>query len=498
MVVHVYPYSFLYVSALCSHLHNATCELHPTEESNQELLSLIQDWFNNLLQDGSTCCHQTGSSRNAPASLFLCPSYGTPQSVCEMGHGATCDSTAIETNLRTCNSEVKDTYTKMGNTGSHEFESICSKCQRCNLLKVTETLNTIRSNDEMLENKYLNSTNNLHGDNQTYTDPGESCIPQHNCTVSLPGDCKACVTNGYSDTLPTHHTVSLPNNSTNSLTNDCIASSSIDCTTGCPSKCLTGLQNDCTANCSNICESLTAHIGDSEVRQNDCPVSLPNNCTTSFLNDGMSSCSNICDSLTVLNTGSEVKQNDCPVSVPNNCTPCLPNDCTTCCSNVCDSLILNAGSELKQNTPICYCCEDLKSPHNNGIWMCSVGGKRKEVHTQRQGDSRPSTPQPRVCMVGLHCCGDLTPTMLKCFNDLDCIRSLCCVSCCYHRMKYDGKCLQCHNMDDHFPADRGGWAVGGGATVKERNFFSLTVHLFYFLPFLQRKTSLILSICLPD
>ena len=47
--------------------------------------------------------------------------------------------------------------------------------------------------------------------------------------------------------------------------------------------------------------------------------------------------------------------------------------------------------------------------------------------------------EPQVCMVGLHCCGDLTPTMLKCFRELDCIRSLCCVSCCYHRMKYNGK-----------------------------------------------------------
>lgn len=46
---------------------------------------------------------------------------------------------------------------------------------------------------------------------------------------------------------------------------------------------------------------------------------------------------------------------------------------------------------------------------------------------------------PKVCMVGLHCCGDLTPTMLKCFRDLDCIRSLCCISCCYHRMKFNGK-----------------------------------------------------------
>ena len=425
----VYPYTFLYVSAMCSHLHNTTCELHPTEESNQELLFLIQDWFKNLLQDGSSCCHQTGSRRNAPAS----PSYGTPQSVCEMGHQATCDFTAIETNLSTCNSEVKDTNTKMGNTGSHEFKSNCSKCQRCSSLKMTETVasNTIRSSDKMLENKCLNNTNKIHGDNQTYNNPVESSNSQHDCTVSLPGDCKACVTNDYSDVLPTDCTVSLQINHTNNLTNDCMASLPIDCTTSCTGNCMTGLQNDCTASCSNICHSSTAHNTGSEVKQNDCSVSLSNNYTTNLPNDVMTSCSDNYDSLTVHNTDSEVRQNDCPVSLPNNYTTYLPNDCTTRCSNVRDSLTLNADSEVRQDTLTCHCCKDT-----------IFGGKRKEVHTQKQGDSRSSKHQGQVCMVGLHCCGDLTPTMLKCFKDIDCIRSLCCVSCCYHRMRYDGKCLK--------------------------------------------------------
>ncbi|KAL3884429.1 hypothetical protein ACJMK2_024568 [Sinanodonta woodiana] len=44
---------------------------------------------------------------------------------------------------------------------------------------------------------------------------------------------------------------------------------------------------------------------------------------------------------------------------------------------------------------------------------------------------------PKSCMIGLHCCGDLTPAMLKCFASEDSVRALCCVSCCYHRMKYD-------------------------------------------------------------
>lgn len=40
----------------------------------------------------------------------------------------------------------------------------------------------------------------------------------------------------------------------------------------------------------------------------------------------------------------------------------------------------------------------------------------------------------KVCMTGLHCCGDLTPTMLKYFTKLDCVTLLAGVGCCYHRM----------------------------------------------------------------
>ena len=44
-----------------------------------------------------------------------------------------------------------------------------------------------------------------------------------------------------------------------------------------------------------------------------------------------------------------------------------------------------------------------------------------------------------VCMVGLHCCGSLTPTMMKAFLDTPEISSLVCVSCCYHGIQRNGK-----------------------------------------------------------
>lgn len=45
----------------------------------------------------------------------------------------------------------------------------------------------------------------------------------------------------------------------------------------------------------------------------------------------------------------------------------------------------------------------------------------------------------RCLLIGLHCCGDLTPAMLKVYSEADFVRGLCCVSCCYHRMVSEGK-----------------------------------------------------------
>lgn len=43
----------------------------------------------------------------------------------------------------------------------------------------------------------------------------------------------------------------------------------------------------------------------------------------------------------------------------------------------------------------------------------------------------------RVCLIGLHCCGDLTPVILRWFSHTvtsPCLRALVLVGCCYHKM----------------------------------------------------------------
>lgn len=60
-----------------------------------------------------------------------------------------------------------------------------------------------------------------------------------------------------------------------------------------------------------------------------------------------------------------------------------------------------------------------------------------------------------LCMIGLHACGDLSPVMLKLLLKCQKFRSLMLVSCCYHRMKWDGG-----QDDDHFPLSRSLRRVG--------------------------------------
>ncbi len=43
-----------------------------------------------------------------------------------------------------------------------------------------------------------------------------------------------------------------------------------------------------------------------------------------------------------------------------------------------------------------------------------------------------------ICMIGLHCCGPLTPAMLHLFGTKPQLKSLVCLSCCYHSMTVQG------------------------------------------------------------
>ena len=69
----------------------------------------------------------------------------------------------------------------------------------------------------------------------------------------------------------------------------------------------------------------------------------------------------------------------------------------------------------------------------------------KFTNTAQQMSSDSDSENCRVCLVGLHCCGDLTPSTLQQFSSIDECKVVVCMSCCYHRLSTDGTSFQ------HFP-----------------------------------------------
>lgn len=231
-------------NSTCSFLHNVTCELQPTEESNQELLSLISDWFSSLSQEVSTCCHRTGS---------------TPITSNRLHKDHTNDNQSVE---------------------DHQSGST--------------------------ENAFAKSQSS-----QTFETHSKNCDRSEQGATGMYGNCWV----------------------------------------------------------SEIVEETVSETDKSILNENS--------------------------------TENDVVKNLEGASVETKC----PNSKTETMETL--------GSDLNLL-------------------------RNKKIDFEDTG--------PRVCMVGLHCCGDLTPTMLKCFQELDCIRSLCCVSCCYHRMKFDENSRQFENF----------------------------------------------------
>ncbi|XP_071098304.1 methyltransferase-like protein 25B [Haliotis cracherodii] len=105
---------------------------------------------------------------------------------------------------------------------------------------------------------------------------------------------------------------------------------------------------------------------------------------------------------------------------------CLCNDVSdnTARTVVNASGMCPGGNESTQTSP---------NLPKNDIRQEYPGGEAETSHVHVDALSE----ERRVCMIGLHCCGDLTPTMLWYFLHMSSVRALCLVSCCYHKMSFD-------------------------------------------------------------
>ena len=103
-----------------------------------------------------------------------------------------------------------------------------------------------------------------------------------------------------------------------------------------------------------------------------------------------------------------------------------------CNENICDCHSIHVSEAASCHGNIeSKIMDDKTCAHSSGDTVVDQG---------HMGGHNVCSIVPNILMIGLHCCGDLTPTMLRYFTELKYIRGLCCVSCCYHRMTFDGKC----------------------------------------------------------
>ena len=74
-----------------------------------------------------------------------------------------------------------------------------------------------------------------------------------------------------------------------------------------------------------------------------------------------------------------------------------------------------------------------------------------ESKIEKHGHAVQNRSVENICMVGLHCCGPLTPAMLDLFLQSPSLKLVVCVSCCYHSMPLNGKCnvlkMYCDNLN---------------------------------------------------
>lgn len=78
-----------------------------------------------------------------------------------------------------------------------------------------------------------------------------------------------------------------------------------------------------------------------------------------------------------------------------------------------------------------------------------------------------------LMMIGLHCCGDLTPTMLRFFLQLDSVQTLICASCCYHKMEYNDSKQRFTNFPLSQAAQTALASASGGMSQKHLNIYAM-------------------------
>ncbi|XP_067936319.1 methyltransferase-like protein 25B [Watersipora subatra] len=100
-------------------------------------------------------------------------------------------------------------------------------------------------------------------------------------------------------------------------------------------------------------------------------------------------------------------------------------------SSECTQILRDSFRQHHSSVSATDICADSK------VQQGSFSEQAGENFTPSSSSSFRETDECRVCMVGLHCCGDLTPATLHQFHTIEECKTLVCLGCCYHRLSLD-------------------------------------------------------------
>lgn len=206
---------------------------------------------------------------------------------------------------------------------------------------------------------------------------------------------------------------------------------------------LPGADDDCGCYGNKHSQIVHDSVDGCHTRQsnNSDAISISSNSISSNNDQKPSICDNCCHG------NGHTEKNGCSHRLNNGSTDYLTNDEKK--YNTCDKCAISDekhdNTDIKKTCDTCtaekFALSDEKNDDTNVNNACSkswrLSDNKQTCDTSASGHDLPS-----ILMIGLHCCGDLTPTMMKFFSGLDDIKGLCCVSCCYHRMRFDGMYLK--------------------------------------------------------
>ncbi|KAK3599773.1 hypothetical protein CHS0354_037259 [Potamilus streckersoni] len=402
----------------CHFLRNSTYELRCDPESQQHLQTLLIDWFSRFDTEQCDCHFNAGSSKEKSSWSFKEVKAQSNQEQYD------CDPNFIPSlsNLFQSKEEAAGIKENDSSSVSHTVNSSAETLMP--LAKFTQNREKFKiSRKDTVYNK-------CHGNVSSEIICDRHLVNSHENTKTL-------VNEEYIKSIPVTCDIDGNEECIKSIPvtcdidgNECIKSIPVTCDIDGNEECIKSIPVTCDIDGNEECTKsipVTCDIDGNE----ECIKSIPVTCDIDGNEECIKSIPVTCDI-----DGNE----ECTKSIPVTCDIDGNEECIKSIPVTCDGNDLAASKRIDRKIVDDGTVLGRNDKDNNNT-VESKDGSHAYYNIYKglpiNNITKTMLVMPKICMIGLHCCGDLTPAMLKCFANEDFVRALCCVSCCYHRMNYD-------------------------------------------------------------